>query len=162
MERARQILENHFGDQYPKLEKWEFFNHILNAMNEYKNEGNVGSMIKEIEVTQSLLNESGTVIWKDVIKYLNHKADKKFRFTNSNKRVIEARLKEGFNYDELCKVIDDRVGEWICDKQMNQYLRPATLFQASKFEGYLNNPKMKELTGDDNFTLSRSDEPELL
>jgi hypothetical protein len=35
-------------------------------------------------------------------------------------------------------VIDNQVSAWKDDAKMNEYLRPATLFAASKFEGYLN------------------------
>ncbi|AUI80195.1 DNA replication protein [Lactiplantibacillus pentosus] len=77
--------------------------------------------------------------WKTVIDYLNQKADKHFKHTDANKRLIIARYKDGgFTVDEMKKVIDNQCAKWLNNPEMNQYLRPATLFRASKFEGYLN------------------------
>ncbi|QLK66744.1 conserved phage C-terminal domain-containing protein [Lactiplantibacillus plantarum] len=77
--------------------------------------------------------------WKTVIDYLNQKADKHFKHTDANKRLIIARYKDGgFTVDEMKKVIDNQCAKWLNNPEMNQYLRPVTLFQASKFEGYLN------------------------
>lgn len=77
--------------------------------------------------------------WKTVIDYLNQKADKHFKHTDTNKRLIIARYKDGgFTVDEMKKVIDNQCAKWLNNPEMNQYLRPATLFRASKFEGYLN------------------------
>ncbi|WP_420324095.1 conserved phage C-terminal domain-containing protein [Lactiplantibacillus herbarum] len=71
--------------------------------------------------------------------YLNQKADKHFKHTDANKRLIIARYKDGgFTVDEMKKVIDNQCAKWLNNPEMNQYLRPVTLFQASKFEGYLN------------------------
>ncbi len=77
--------------------------------------------------------------WKTVIDYLNQKADKHFKHTDANKRLIIARYKDGgFTVNEMKKVIDNQCAKWLNNPEMNQYLRPVTLFQASKFEGYLN------------------------
>ena len=76
-------------------------------------------------------------IYKDVIEYLNEKAGKNFKLVESNKKHINARIKEGFTLDDFKKVIDNKVTEWKNDDKMNQYLRPETLF-SSKFQSYLN------------------------
>lgn len=77
--------------------------------------------------------------WESVIDYLNEKANKHYRHTEANKRLVMARHKEGFTADDMRHVIDNQCSEWLLDMNMNQYLRPSTLFRASKFEGYLNN-----------------------
>ena len=46
-------------------------------------------------------------------------------------------MKEGFKEDDFIKVIDNKVKSWTGTKWEN-YLRPSTLFNAEKFEGYLN------------------------
>lgn len=76
--------------------------------------------------------------WKAVIDYLNQKANKHFRYTEANKRLILARSKETFSLDDMKKVVDNKCIDWLNDNEMNQYLRPATLFQPKKIEGYLN------------------------
>lgn len=78
-------------------------------------------------------------ICKEIIEYLNLKANTKFR-TNSSatKRHLNARLAEGFTIDDFKKVIDIKCAQWLNDPNMKKYLRPETLFKASHFESYLN------------------------
>lgn len=79
---------------------------------------------------------------KEIVDYLNAKANKSFRHNNSNtKGLISARLAEGHTIADLKLVIDHQCAKWLGDEEMEQYLRPSTLFRASKFEGYLNNEK---------------------
>lgn len=81
---------------------------------------------------------------KEVIDYLNQKAGTKYRSTTAaTKRLVGARLKEGFTVDDCKKVIDNKVADWLNDEKMKNYLRPNTLFQASKFESYLNETPKK-------------------
>jgi uncharacterized phage protein (TIGR02220 family) len=75
--------------------------------------------------------------WTDVVDYLNEKTGGHYRHTDSNRRLIEPRLKEGFTLADCKQVIDNKVADW-GSGEMATYLRPKTLFQASKFEGYLN------------------------
>ena len=80
----------------------------------------------------------------EVIDYLNQKAGTKYRATTAaTKRLVGARLKEGFTVDDCKKVIDNKVADWLTDEKMKNYLRPNTLFQASKFESYLNETPKK-------------------
>jgi len=72
-----------------------------------------------------------------VIEYLNKVTGKKFRPTPTHKNVIKARLKEGHTIEEMYCVIEWQTYSWQQDASMAKYLRPATLFQASKFDGYL-------------------------
>nr|UVX65817.1 MAG: Replication initiator protein A (RepA) N-terminus [Bacteriophage sp.] len=94
---------------------------------------------------QPLLNEPQTPAQpkepdptEEVIDYLNQRAGTHYRTTTANTRkLIKARLKEGFTVDELKLVIDKKCAEWLNNRDMVQYLRPETLF-GNKFEGYLN------------------------
>ena len=72
---------------------------------------------------------------KNIILYLNSKARKNFRITKSNMKFINARLKEGVSYEDMCKIIDLKVEQW-SGTSMDDYLRPETLFNATKFETY--------------------------
>ena len=73
---------------------------------------------------------------KEIIAYLNDKADKHFRNTQSNYKTIEARLKD-YSIDDLKRVIDNKCSSWL-NTDMDKYLRIETLFRASKIDGYLN------------------------
>ena len=72
-----------------------------------------------------------------VISYLNDRAGKKFRNVQGNAKHINARLKEGHTVEDMKLVIDRKVAEWK-GGPMDEYLRPPTLFNSEKFEGYLN------------------------
>jgi len=72
-----------------------------------------------------------------VISYLNEKAGKRFKNTATNHKFISARIKDGHSFEDLLTVIDRKASEWLNDNKMNAYLRPSTLFNSEKFEGYL-------------------------
>ena len=75
---------------------------------------------------------------KEIVDYLNTKAGTSYRHTTKNtQKHIKARLKENYTVADFKRVIDSRVKAWGSDKDMQQYLRPDTLFGA-KFESYLN------------------------
>jgi hypothetical protein len=46
-------------------------------------------------------------------------------------------MEEGFTKDDCFTVIDNKVKTWK-GTEWEKYLRPSTLFNASKFQGYLN------------------------
>ena len=75
----------------------------------------------------------------EVIDYLNTKTGSSYRATTeANIKPIRARLNDGFTVEDCKKVIDTKSGQWLNNPDMVKYLRPATLFSPSKFEGYLN------------------------
>ena len=75
----------------------------------------------------------------EVIDYLNTKTGSNYRATTgANIKPIRARLNDGFSIEDCKKVIDTKSGQWLNNPDMVRYLRPATLFSPSKFEGYLN------------------------
>lgn len=94
-----------------------------------------------------------------VISYLNEKALKRFKITDANLEGIKVRIKEGYHLDDFKQAIDNQVNEWLHDTKMNKYLRPSTLFQKSKFDGYVNNTKSKS---NDNVDSQTRKELELL
>ena len=74
---------------------------------------------------------------KEIIDYLNEKTGSAYRDVDSTRRLVGSRLKEGATVDQAKAVIDAKCLEWLGDKKMACYLRPATLFAASNFENYL-------------------------
>lgn len=74
----------------------------------------------------------------DIVDYLNAKTNANYKSTTKKtKQLIKARLKEGFTLEDFKRVIDLKTEKWLPDPQMNQFLRPETLF-GNKFESYLN------------------------
>lgn len=99
-------------------------------------------------IKQSLTNNiyidntnNNILIYKEVVDYLNKKANKHFKYTKNNLDKIKTRFKEGFTKEDFIIVIDKKCKEWLNDEKMNCYLRPETLF-GSKFESYLNQNKI--------------------
>jgi uncharacterized phage protein (TIGR02220 family) len=72
-----------------------------------------------------------------IIAYLNQRTSK--NYTTKNKATIkdiQARIKEGYVFEDFKYVIDIKAGQWM-NTEMEQYLRPQTLF-GNKFNSYIN------------------------
>lgn len=75
---------------------------------------------------------------EEAIGYLNQRAGTHYKATTaSTRKLVNARLKEGFTIDEFKTVIDKKCADWLNNSDMARYLRPETLF-GPKFESYLN------------------------
>ena len=75
---------------------------------------------------------------EEIVDHLNKRAGTHYKATTANTRkLIKARLQEGFTVDEIKLVIDKKCADWLNNRDMVQYLRPETLF-GNKFESYLN------------------------
>lgn len=90
-------------------------------------------------------------IYIPVLDYLNKVLGTKYKATSDKTRkLIDARVKEGFTQEDFYKVIDNKVKDWK-GTDMEKYLRPETLF-GTKFESYLNavvsKPKPKNAFND--------------
>lgn len=81
----------------------------------------------------------------EILNDLNLKGNFRYRPCVATNKLIHARMQEGFTVDDFKHVHTVMCAKWGDDDNMYQYLRPATLYQASKFEGYLNTrpPKAK-------------------
>lgn len=74
----------------------------------------------------------------EIIAHLNDVTGSKYRASSkATKRLISARLNEGYTVADFKKVIDTMSVKWKGDPKMADYLRPLTLF-STKFESYLN------------------------
>ena len=91
----------------------------------------------------------------EVIDYLNIRTGSSYRATTeANIKPIRARLNDGFTVEDCKKVIDTKSGQWLNNPDMVKYLRPATLFSPSKFEGYLNECRGKPSIRGDSLPIS--------
>lgn len=71
----------------------------------------------------------------EVLEYLNKIAGTKYQPVAANLNLIAGRLRDGFSVDSIKAVIDRQNAEW-AKTDMRKYLRPETLFNATKFAGY--------------------------
>ena len=84
-------------------------------------------------------DESESIPYKEIIDYLNRKTGAHYKpSSKANQRLIKARFKEGYKLNDFKTVIDNKAFEWQQSPKMWKYMRPSTLFSASKFDDYLN------------------------
>ncbi len=76
-------------------------------------------------------------IARHVLDYLNEKTGKRYRYAEANLKLISSRIKEGATLEDLKAVVDLKLKHWKYDPEMADYLRPATLFNATKCNQYL-------------------------
>lgn len=72
-----------------------------------------------------------------ILMFLNEKANRKYPAVAANLEQIVARLKEGHTETQLRQVIARKCAEWKGDDWGDKYLRPATLFNRTKFANYV-------------------------
>lgn len=90
--------------------------------------------------------------YKEIIEYLNEKTGKKISYrSNGNKKLIHARINEGYTVEDFKKVIDNKVNDWFGKgikfsngKPAENYLHPSTLFIPKNFDKYLNEALAKQ------------------
>jgi uncharacterized phage protein (TIGR02220 family) len=71
-----------------------------------------------------------------VLRFLNEKTGRNYEDCDANLDFITARLREGASVDDCRAVIAKKCREWLTDEEMTIYLRPATLFNRTKFAQY--------------------------
>lgn len=75
---------------------------------------------------------------EEVVNHLNRRAGTRYKPTTATTRkLVKARLKEGFTVEDMKLVIDKKCADWLNNPKMAEFLRPETLF-GNKFESYLN------------------------
>lgn len=105
--------------------------------------------LRELEYIETFAGKSrnkkamSSILYKEVINHLNKVCDREFKWqSEATRRLIRARWKEGYRLDDFKKVIDVMYAEWH-NTNFEKYLRPETLFRATKFESYLNRDSSK-------------------
>ena len=83
------------------------------------------------------IEESAPDVATCAIAYLNQRAGRNYQPVQSSTSLINARVKEGATISDITAVIDRKCVEWLGDPKFEQYLRPSTLFNATKFNDYL-------------------------
>lgn len=98
---------------------------------------NLGNTLGNRLGTTKNIKKERTKEYKDIVQFLNEKTGQHYRPSGSKtKRLIDARMNEGYTVEDFKTVITKKANEWNGTK-MAHYLRPETLF-GTKFESYLN------------------------
>jgi len=88
---------------------------------------------KEIKTPSETLLPEGFA--PKVIDYLNEKANRRIRVGYPIRKLINARFSEGYTLEDFKHVIDVKCSEWL-GTDFEKYLRPSTLFNATRFTEY--------------------------
>lgn len=91
---------------------------------------------KELNNKEYILKENKKENALKVLAYFNEKTGHNYKDTSANMKFLLARL-EDYTVDDLISVIDKKYKEWK-GTNMEKYLRIETLFNATKFESYVN------------------------
>jgi len=112
-----------------------------------ENNISINNKINNKEIKKENKNSCETqldIVCKEVIDYMNNLAGTSFKHTTQKTRtLIKARLKDGFDKEDLKDVIYDKYYQWFCKPfkfnngvNSDVYFRPSTLF-SNNFENYL-------------------------
>lgn len=85
----------------------------------------------KIDTTKNVLTKA-----KQILDFFNEACGRNYRPVKANLDPIIARLNSGVSQEDIEIVIMHRYNEWHTDVKMKEYLRPETVFRASKFEDY--------------------------
>lgn len=72
----------------------------------------------------------------EILDFLNAKTGHGYKPVPANTDLIVARIKEGFEVQDIKSVIAMKAREWKADDTMSKFLRPATLFNRTNFAQY--------------------------
>lgn len=71
----------------------------------------------------------------EIVDYLNEKANRRLRVGRPIKKLVNARVSEGYNLEDFKHVIDVKCSQWL-GTDFEKFLRPSTLFNATRFTEY--------------------------
>ena len=115
-------------------------NNVIPAMTEVSQHGvtKVSQVVKrEVKsLDKQTIMSSNLDDAVEVINFLNQKTGRQYRPTSSNLKLVKERMKD-YTLQELKTMVARKCREWKADPQMNKYLRPATLFNATKCDQYV-------------------------
>jgi uncharacterized phage protein (TIGR02220 family) len=148
-EKGVQMLQQTYNKCTPEIEIEKELK--LKKDIDIKNESciqNVNKMDTQIRLDKSSIDKVSkdkkkhSLEAEEILSYLNHKADSNYRLIDSNLKLIDSIIKKGYTKQDCYTVIDKKAQEW-SGTDMQQYLRPLTLF-SSKFDAYLNQPMTRK------------------
>lgn len=110
-----------------------------------KNVANVANLADSDSDSDSEKEKEKEYVY-DIVEFLNNVCKTQYKAeTKSTANHINARLNEGFSVEDLKLVISHQNALWSNNAEMSKYIRPQTLFNSEKFQGYLNDAKRKNL-----------------
>lgn len=137
---ASPVLENAPKKNLPKVSSKDFRN---------PKDSNLETAEDRQQSTHAKLAAKGSILNPEwiVIEYYNKVNQRDLKQCDSNYKQIRARLKEGFNIDEMKTLIDHAADVWAKDDFWARLNRPSTLFNGKMDEwlGEATNPALAEI-----------------
>ena len=98
-----------------------------------------GTETNNNNTNNNLNNNNDEKIYEKIIENLNELTGKKLKSsTDAYKKLINARIAEGYSVDDFLQVNKIKSEEWKRDPKFSKFLRPATLYCKKHFDTYLN------------------------
>jgi uncharacterized phage protein (TIGR02220 family) len=128
------------ADTYAEADTEADTTKALNKLTKEKNESYVGQKdrLPDVSPLCPAKNENRELKKKAIaiLEFLNKKTRRKYQPVSANLDLIVARLKDGASDRECRFIITKKCEDWKGDEKMDMYLRPATLFNKTKFAQY--------------------------
>jgi len=145
LNKKRVITARVDGDLLDQLDKistrrGEKIWHIERALSDYINTINKKSK-KASTAVAKVKTDTKPPLFNRVIAYIEECTGRKFKESSE----LLARISEGYTFEQFSQMINYKAKEWM-GTDMQKYLRPSTLFNKTKFEGYLSDAEQGVLT----------------
>lgn len=82
-------------------------------------------------------NNKNRFNYSKFINSINEEANTNFRNSSNNRKLIHARLADGYAEEELVKVIKFKANQWKDNEKMKKYIALTTLLRPSNFDKYI-------------------------
>lgn len=82
-------------------------------------------------------NNKNRFNYSKFINSINEAANTNFRNSSNNRKLIHARLEDGYTKEELIKVIKFKANQWKNNEKMKKYIALTTLLRPSNFDKYI-------------------------
>ena len=119
------------------------YNELIDAIKNLTNQlASFAPKTQTKRVKKSEPNDGGSQNYNPglkIIGYLNKKLGTNYRLNSNTYKLINARLKENYSYNDFVTVINKKCDAWK-NTQFAPNLKPRILFNAKNFDEYLNEP----------------------
>ena len=102
-------------------------------------EDNITSInnINMLDKDNSEVSNTNRFNYSKFINSINEEANTNFRNSSNNRKLIHARLADGYTEEELIKVIKFKANQWKDNEKMKKYIVLTTLLRPSNFDKYI-------------------------
>lgn len=104
-----------------------------------KSKENITSInnINMLDKDNSEVSNTNRFNYSKFINSINEEANTNFRNSSNNRKLIHARLADGYTEEELIKVIKFKANQWKDNEKMKKYIVLTTLLRPSNFDKYI-------------------------